>query len=386
MALKITFVLPSYLRSPCGGFKVVYELADRLAGRGHRVVVVHPRSLEPAGGPWAALKANTWPWRTRQRHGEVLPWFRFDHDVEVRLTPDLRARSFPDADVVVATAWQTAVRVAELPPAKGRKLLYAMDFEHWATADGEAGRQIAAAFRQPFSRLASSPAVAGMLEDLGCEVAAVVVAAVAAEDFALDRPPEERRAIFGFPLRTESWKGTRDAFAAFDLLRARRPGELEVRAFGVLPAPELPSWVSYLHQPDDAELRRFYNDLAVFLLPSRYEGWGLPGPRGDGLWRRPGRHPLRRRRGLRPRRRNRAGGAARPARPDGRGARKAARRPPAAPAPGPRRPGRGLRLPVERQRRHLRNLAAKGGLLIASLADLAAAPSSAWRACFWAAP
>lgn len=275
LGLKITFVLPSYLRSPCGGFRVVYELADRLAGRGHRVAVLHPRSLEPAAGPWAVLKARTWPFRARRRHPELLPWFSFDHPVELLLAPDLEPRSFPDADVVVATSWQTAARVAVLPPEKGRRLLYAMDYEHWAGA-GEARKAIAAAWRQPFTRLASSPAVAAMLEGLGCAVAAVVVAPVAPEDFALDRPPEERRAVCGFPLRTESWKGARDAFAAFELLRDRRPGALEVRAFGVLAEPERPPWVDYLAQPDDRELRRFYNGLAIFLLPSRHEGWGLP--------------------------------------------------------------------------------------------------------------
>ncbi len=43
--MKVTFVLPMYLTSPSGGFKVVYEYANRLAALGHQIAIVHPRNI-----------------------------------------------------------------------------------------------------------------------------------------------------------------------------------------------------------------------------------------------------------------------------------------------------------------------------------------------------
>jgi hypothetical protein len=45
LTMRITFILPMFLASPSGGFRIVYEYANRLQQRGHRVTLVHPRSL-----------------------------------------------------------------------------------------------------------------------------------------------------------------------------------------------------------------------------------------------------------------------------------------------------------------------------------------------------
>src|SRR5262245_50724866 len=60
-SVKITFVLPMYLNSPSGGFKVVYEYANRLQERGHKVSVVHPRNIERRSGASEIVKSLAWP-------------------------------------------------------------------------------------------------------------------------------------------------------------------------------------------------------------------------------------------------------------------------------------------------------------------------------------
>src|SRR3546814_17960981 len=39
--MRISFVLPCSGRYPLGGFRIVYEYANRLADRGHQVSIVH---------------------------------------------------------------------------------------------------------------------------------------------------------------------------------------------------------------------------------------------------------------------------------------------------------------------------------------------------------
>jgi glycosyltransferase involved in cell wall biosynthesis len=50
---------------------------------------------------------------------------------------------------------------------------------------------------------------------------------------------------------------------------------LQVTSFGYERAP-MPAWVRWSGRPSQGELRRLYNANAVFVLPSHYEGWGLP--------------------------------------------------------------------------------------------------------------
>ena len=38
----ITFLMPSVQLVPSGGYKIVYEYANRLAKDGYRVVILHP--------------------------------------------------------------------------------------------------------------------------------------------------------------------------------------------------------------------------------------------------------------------------------------------------------------------------------------------------------
>src|SRR5437588_7005208 len=49
--MRINFLLPGYAWRPSGGFRVVYQHANRLAARGHLVTVIHPRRLEFAPPP-----------------------------------------------------------------------------------------------------------------------------------------------------------------------------------------------------------------------------------------------------------------------------------------------------------------------------------------------
>ena len=81
----------------------------------------------------------------------------------------------------------------------------------------------------------------------------------------------------GFPVRTEPFKGTHDAIAALTMLHDRYPTSTRFCAFGPPAAMVLPPWIEFQAAPTDARLSRFFNSISIFVLPSHYEGWGLPG-------------------------------------------------------------------------------------------------------------
>jgi glycosyltransferase involved in cell wall biosynthesis len=96
------------------------------------------------------------------------------------------------------------------------------------------------------------------------------------EAFGLDVDPQSRSPFSTLMLYHQAeWKGTADGLDALARVKQRVP-ELEATLFGVPTAPStLPPWVRYYRQPAQTLLRSLYNHSAIFVSPSRSEGWGL---------------------------------------------------------------------------------------------------------------
>lgn len=276
--MRITFVLPTFAPRPSGGFKVVYEFANGLANRGHRVSVVHPCFASLSAKIKERLWSKFWPLAVRVALRQLPPWFNVSSQVRMLLVPDLRPAYVPDADLIVAASWQAAEVVAAYPSRKGRKCYLVQDYEHWMTASEGVRRRIEATFH-PFSlRIAYSPSVIDMLARAGVPHDVYVPLAIDQTRYYLERPVEQREhGSIGFPYRPEPFKGSADAVTALSMLHAHDPAAIGASAYGPRVHRELPPWIRYLPSPSDASLRSFYNASSIFVLPSLYEGWGLPG-------------------------------------------------------------------------------------------------------------
>lgn len=278
--MRATLALPTLARLPIGGFKVHYEYANHLARRGHEVSVVH---AEPTARPTLRGRlheARRRGLRNRGRRDGLVPWFTFDPGVHVSVVPTVEPEHLPDADVTIATAWQTAETLERTPPRLGSRVYVVYDYEHWATADGATQQRISATLKGDWRIASTSPSVSELLEDHGVAPAAYVPCGIDLDVFGLDVPIAGRpAATVGFPDRhREPSKGTHDAIAALDALRSR-PGAppLDVWAYSRYPSETPLEWLRFVLRPTDAELRAFYNRIGIFILPSHFEGWGLPG-------------------------------------------------------------------------------------------------------------
>jgi glycosyltransferase involved in cell wall biosynthesis len=275
--MKITFALPAYYNFPIGGYHVHYQYANLLARKGHDVTIVFPRRL---GGPddWTA-RAQTFFWALRLRihNHPLIKTFALDDAVDVRLIRNLGSDALPHADVLIATAWQTAEALADAPARCGRKFYIAYDYEHWMTADAAKRARIEETYRRNFAIVATSVVVAQTVRACGGEPVAVIPCGLDFEAFGTDNAPETRSPMrIGFPLRHEPFKGAADAIAAATRLRDRFGERLTITAFGSR-AMNMPDWIRWLPSPSQKQLRAFYNAQSIFMLPSHFEGWGLPG-------------------------------------------------------------------------------------------------------------
>lgn len=269
--MRVTFVLPGAGSLPVGGFKVVYEYANRLTERGHTITVVHTAQPDKTAAVNEQLKKGV---RFVQRHLDKSyrpDWFRLRPEVSLlwRATP--AARRLPDADAVVATAWQTAEWVADYPLTKGRKFYLIQHYETWSGPK----ERVDATFGLGLRNLVIAHWLQELVKAQGAD-AAYVPNGLDFGAFGIDTPPESRatRAMF---YHGADWKGSADGVKALEAVKTQLP-ELQATLFGAPAAPEaLPAWIRYEQTPTPAELRALYNESAVFLATSWTEGWGLPG-------------------------------------------------------------------------------------------------------------
>ncbi len=271
--MKITFVLPC----PClsGGIRVVGIYAKQLQQRGHEVTLV---SVPNAAPSWRSqiksfLRGHGFQHRV-SRPPSHLDQLTMEHRKLSRYRPILDA-DVPDADVVVATWWETANWVAKLSPQKGKKVYL---LQHYEIFDYLPVDQVKATWKLPLHKIV----VAQWLADIAAQeygdhdVSCVLNGIDPTLFFA---PPRTKQAVptVGLVHSQAYWKGSDIALKAITIAQATIPN-LQVVAFGHEPAsdPGLPAGIRYWQKPAQTSLRDIYAQCDAWLFPSRFEGFGLP--------------------------------------------------------------------------------------------------------------
>jgi hypothetical protein len=271
--LKIAFLLPGAASLPIGGFKVVYEYANRLARRGHTITVVHPAS---AGTDAGLIESGRSTVRFLQRKIDRSfgpeSWFPLDPSVRSIWVRSLAERYMPDGDIVIATAWQTAEWAANYPSTKGRGFYLIQHLETWHGMQ----ERVLATWKAPLTKIAISRWLVGIAQDLG-EQCFYLPNGLDFHKFSLSIPPQQRAPASVMMLYHQAAdKASADGLKALEIVHSHVP-QLKVTLFGTPEQPaRLPAWIEYHRCPPQDRLRDLYNANAVFVAPSWTEGWGLP--------------------------------------------------------------------------------------------------------------
>jgi glycosyltransferase involved in cell wall biosynthesis len=266
--LKLTFILPFPPTKPVGGAKVVYEYANRLADKGHQVVVLH--SLKR---PFKKNKSPLW-WKRlvfKLRKVERPNWFALDKAVESRIVPEISDKYVPDGDAVISTWWQMAYALDKIIDSKGRKFNLIQDYEIWENQQ----ELVHQSYRLPLAHLVIARYLGKLVHRYSGREPLYLPNAIDGRQFFVSRSIDSRKPESVIMLYSdESRKGSKIGLDALVKVKADFPG-LTATLFGVGEKPEdLPDWVTYYKRP--TTLRELYNDHAIMISPSLGEGWALP--------------------------------------------------------------------------------------------------------------
>jgi glycosyltransferase involved in cell wall biosynthesis len=273
--MRVTFVLRSLDHS--GGNRMVAMHAAGLRERGHVVEVVS--SWDPPHGSRLSGWVRSSLGLAAMQPDPPSPSHLDSHGIVPRLTAEpgrLQPHEVPDADVVVATWWETAEWVQRLAPAKGARAYFV---QHYEAFDYMPRQRVDATYRAPLHRIAVAPWLVHKLrEDFGDNDVDLVPNAVDATRFdATPRGPQARPTV-GFVYSPTLFKGAAVALRALQRIRDALP-EVRVIAFGSTDLhAEVPAtaWIEHTVEPSEARLRDGYAEADVWLCASTSEGFNLP--------------------------------------------------------------------------------------------------------------
>ena len=239
--------------------RAILTYADRLAARGHAVTLV-----VPARGRLRAA------WRNARGAGpDWVAGFR----ARVRWVARWDAAALPDADVTLATAWQSAPVVAAAPARCGAKVYLV---QHYESLYHGAPDVVDATYRLPLRKIVISTWLADVMRERFDAASEVLVTPVDRALFhRVEVQPRTSRPRVLMLHHEYAWKGVADGLETVRRVRVQMPG-LTLVGFGVKAPRERLPYDEFHANPAQDTLAALYSGCEIYLCPSWDEGLGMP--------------------------------------------------------------------------------------------------------------
>ena len=270
--MKISFMVNQYARIS-GGNRLLFEYANRLKKAGQDV-------------RWFVLAKPIKWYRLDKRimacvqgittmPPEIIDWV--DNTIPIEILPVNHPKYIPDADILVATAWQTAEFLANLSAVKGVPFYFILHYESlWTRHKTRAVKT----YDLPMKKLVLSNWLKDTLKKNHGQNADVFVTPVDQDMFFCSEKKWNLTRRVCMLHHDYGWKGYEDGIRAVKEVIARGY-DLQLVVFGEkLEDPQQLFDAAgfdfeYHYRPARERLRKIYTSCDIFLCPSWYEGLGM---------------------------------------------------------------------------------------------------------------
>jgi L-malate glycosyltransferase len=271
--MKITFIVSQYNRIS-GGNRAIFEYANRLQEMGNEV------NIYVLAKPARWYRVDHWQRIINKKvtplPPESIDWL--ENKIPINVLSYNDASVIPDADILFATAWQTADFANRLPDSKGRKFYFVQHHESLWTREKSKAQNT---YSMPFNKIVISTWLKDILLEKYQQKAEVLVTPVNKKTFYRDEIKRDNSSRVCLLHHDYDWKGYKDAIEALKITRSRN-SKIEPVVFGEKledPSPlfsDAGFTFEYHYRPTGETLRRLYASCGIYLCSSWYEGLGMP--------------------------------------------------------------------------------------------------------------
>ena len=274
----LAFFLPSKEKGPVGGYKIVYEYANKFVAEGYNVSIIYPyvSANYNIGKNLVSKIKFILGFCIRKLKRTLFPneWFKLDSKIKkkhISKFTDKYIKKF-NKYTIIATAIRTAFELndAKTIPTK-QKYYFIQDFESWGISDEE----VYNSYRLPLKKITIAPWLQERVKQVGHD-ALLIPNGFDFEYFKLTNPIEKRCPTeVAMLYHEDDRKRCVDSMAALEEVKKKIP-DLHVTMFGTPERPSnLPEWFTYYQCPDRETHNAVYNNAAIFVAASKAEGFGL---------------------------------------------------------------------------------------------------------------
>ncbi len=270
--MKINFIVPEIVRS--GGIRVIFEYANKLTERGHEVTLFTPIV------PFNIYKGKIVLPYTGYRIKYALKYFLgknliplniFERKFKIKFVPSIKNYFIPDADVVIATAWQTAESVNKLRKSKGKKFYLIQDYEIWYGNPDK----INESYTLPLNRIVISEYLRGLLrQKFNADSTKILIGRNYDKYQNYNKIYHKPRTIL-FTDHVLENKNAAGAIKIIEKIKLKYP-YVRVMCFGLSRFHKMHDYIEFYENPDEDTIVKLYCDSDIFLFTSTYEGFGGP--------------------------------------------------------------------------------------------------------------
>ncbi|MEO6694622.1 MAG: glycosyltransferase family 4 protein [Ignavibacteria bacterium] len=271
--MKINFLASGIFKS--GGMKIIYEYCNRLTLKGHDVILYYPSfeynfyngNIGSIFSPKPVYNA-IYNFKNRKNKEAI----SFVRNFKLQQVPFLKNHFLRDADVSIATIWHTSYSLAELNISKGRKFYFVQDYEIWNADKSKVDN----------SYLLSIP---------------IITTSIYLRDLLKKQFQRESFVIpYGFDfkfLNNEEKKYFKKVknISFIDYKLEKKNVDMCIEAckrlneqhknvnfisFGLDRFHDLPDFIHFIKNPNEAQIRDIFFDTDIFLFSSFTEGFAMP--------------------------------------------------------------------------------------------------------------
>lgn len=266
--MNICFILPSFSRRPIGGYKIVFEYANRFVSNGYNVYIlfINENSFEKYRVPKCFKKIMA------KIVTKIEPrWFPLDKAITKFSSVKDCVSILNKVDVCIATGAET-VEICSEYFSNSKKFYFIQGFETWVMSENDLYKT----YNSGLKKIVISNWLKKIVDGHSIEKSTLIKNPIDLDKYRIIKPLEKRyKHTVGFLYHSDKNKGTIYSIEAIKHLIKKYP-DLKVYAFGTTDCSEkIPGLVKFIKNASIDQTIEIYNEISVFMYSAVNEGYGL---------------------------------------------------------------------------------------------------------------